>query len=126
MRNDNEKPDVIQEASKNLDVSLENIFDKIEQYNNGIHEAYKDHCHPLSRDAWYNFLLGQNIIRFLLRDLEEIEIYRRKFTKVRPEEIEMSKIKKCHIGKCKCGQLLIESKDRCCPRCNQFIDWPPS
>lgn len=67
--------------------------------------------------------LGISILEYYRHSIQELEFYQHKYTKIPPLDMEMSEIKKCHIGKCRCGQLLIEYKDKCCPRCSQFIDW---
>lgn len=55
--------------------------------------------------------------------LQDLEFYRKKFTPMIPLDVETSNLKKCKIGRCSCGQLLVESKHQCCPKCMQFIDW---
>lgn len=68
--------------------------------------------------------IGLSILEYYRHSLKELDFYRMKFTKIPPEDVEMSKIKNCHIGRCRCGQLLLESRDKCCPKCSQFILWP--
>lgn len=68
--------------------------------------------------------LGIHILEKYRHCIQELDFYKFKFTPILPKDLEMSNIKKCFIGKCYCGQLLIEDKDRCCPKCNQFIFWP--
>lgn len=66
---------------------------------------------------------GIYIMEQCKHSLQELDFYRQKYTRVRPTDVEMSVAKNCKIGRCKCGQLLIEYRDRCCPKCSQFIDW---
>lgn len=57
------------------------------------------------------------------KGLQDLEYYKMKFNPVRPKDMVKSQIKKCKIGHCQCGELLIESRGICCRKCRQFIDW---
>lgn len=79
----------------------------------------------LHEDIASTLRLGLDVIHQCIYAMNELNFYKMKYTKVPPLDLELSKIKKCHIGKCRCGQLLLQERDSCCPKCNQFIAWPP-
>lgn len=65
------------------------------------------------------------IVEECRRNKKDLDYFREKFNAVPPLELEMSSLKNCYIGKCRCGQFLIQNRDHCCPRCRQFVAWPP-
>lgn len=83
------------------------------------------HSPDLNVDKFVEQTLRQGI--FIMEQckhsLQELDFYRQKYTRVRPTDVEMSATRGCKIGRCKCGQLMIEYRDRCCPKCSQFVDW---
>lgn len=105
----------------NLD---EPIQDQIDEYARCAAIIINDPDNPPNEFVASTLRLGLATLGRCKLSLRELQYFREKFTKVKPSDVEMSAIKNCYIGKCKCGQLLIQSRDRCCPRCNQFIDWP--
>lgn len=112
-----------QEIKLNLD---ESIQDQMDDFISCASVILNNAVNPPEEFTASTLRMALAIMHRCKLSLRELDYYRQKFTPVKPDDLEMSAIKKCYIGKCKCGQLLIQSKDRCCPRCNQFVDWPDS
>lgn len=97
--------------------------DGYDEYVANVFNLLQDEKVELDEKTEATLKLGKHLLEIYRHSLQELELYREKYTPVPPLEMEMSALKNCHIGKCKCGQLLIENRDRCCPKCKQFIDW---
>lgn len=96
--------------------------DEYDRFVAGVHDALTSGV-VLDEATIATLRLGLHVVEHYKHDVQELELYQEKFTPKKPLDLEMSNLKKCHIGRCRCGQLLVESRDRCCPKCNQFIDW---
>lgn len=100
------------------------IQDKLDEYIRNTHVIINNPDKLVDETTEQTLRLGLSIMDYYRQNLKELDFYRMKFTKVPPIKVELSQIKKCYIGECKCGQLLLESRDKCCPRCSQFVLWP--
>lgn len=107
------------EFTDDIDVPYQHEYD---EYTSKLN-YYFNEDEPSLADAKTLLKHGLSILEKYREDLKELEIYRIKFHPVRPLDMELSNLKKGYIGRCRCGQLLIENKHTCCPKCYQFIDW---
>lgn len=117
MKNDNVKD------CNNCDSIILSFQDEYDKYISDVQVLLSNENMHLGEEIEGVIRSSLRLLEFCRKDLQDLETYRTKFTPVSPMELEMSDLKKCHIGRCKCGQLLIESRHICCPKCLQFIDW---
>lgn len=112
------------EMSRKPGPAIRDIQDQVDEYIRNSSTLINGQDNLLDPLAEHTLRIGLSILEYYRHSLKELDYYRMKFTRVPPEDVEMSKIKNCHIGRCRCGQLLLESRDKCCPKCSQFILWP--
>lgn len=117
--------DTLKEIKFKTGPSFRKIQDLVDDYIKNTSQILSNPTDPVSPFVKATLYRGLEIMHLCKKDLDELDFYRMKYTPVLPDELEISNLKNCYIGKCKCGQLLLQSKDKCCPKCNQFIFWPP-
>lgn len=105
-------------------VTDDNFQDQADEYIRLVSLLINNTENPLDSEVDTVLRMGASIVQYSNCRMKDLEYYKSKFTPVVPEDLEVSSLKKCHIGKCQCGQLLIEDRHICCPRCKQMIAWP--
>lgn len=104
-------------------IENENFYDDMDLYNSNVYKILNS-SESIDEFTRETLMLGLKIINRCKHELSDLDFYRKKFTAIVPLDLELSPIRKCYIGRCSCGQLLIQDKGNCCAKCLQMISWP--
>jgi hypothetical protein len=107
----------------NVDDKPMSFQDEYDKYVKDVYELLNDENRTLDTDVEDVLKDSLRVMDKYRHDMQELELYQKKFTPESPLNVEMSELKKCLIGQCRCGQLLLQKRDICCPKCHQFVDW---
>lgn len=103
-----------------IDIPFQEVYD---DFIDDLNSYFEDDTIDLTSKEVELLRRSLKILEKYRQDMQELEFYRMKFNPVRPLDMEISNLKKGYIGRCRCGQLLVQGKDICCPKCHQFVDW---